>query len=149
MSLQRAPGGAPTYRRRAGAEDYRVRRVELIISRVLRAGVVTSLVVIVVGMAMAFAGHASLLHSATVERKLTSGNARFARSPSTMLAELRAGEGRGVVSLGLVILLLTPVVRVGVSIVTFLYQHDRAFVGVTCFVLAILVASFVLGARSG
>ena len=44
---------------------------------------------------------------------------------------------------GLLILVATPVARVGFSLVAFAIQRDRAFVAITLIVLAVLVYSLV------
>jgi len=50
-----------------------------------------------------------------------------------------------VVCVGLLMLIATPILRVAVSIVVFVVQRDWVLVGVTAFVLAVLLASFFLG----
>jgi uncharacterized membrane protein len=54
-----------------------------------------------------------------------------------------------VVTVGLLVLVATPVLRVAASIGLFALQRDRAFVAVTSLVLALLVTSFVLGKAGG
>lgn len=49
------------------------------------------------------------------------------------------------IALGLLLLIATPVLRVAVSVVAFAIEHDRLYVVITLLVLAILIASFVLG----
>ncbi len=49
------------------------------------------------------------------------------------------------ITLGLLLLIATPVMRVAVSVVAFALEHDRLYVVITLLVLAILIASFVLG----
>lgn len=49
-----------------------------------------------------------------------------------------AGRGRGLIQLGLLILIATPVARVVFSVFAFAQQKDRLSVGVTLLVLAIL-----------
>lgn len=51
--------------------------------------------------------------------------------------------------IGLFVLIATPVVRVGVSVVLFLHQRDRKFVLITLLVLVLLLASFLLGRAGG
>jgi len=53
--------------------------------------------------------------------------------------------GQGIVVVGLLVLLITPVLRVAVSIIAFLVERDRAFVFFTTTVLLLLLLSFVLG----
>jgi uncharacterized membrane protein len=50
-----------------------------------------------------------------------------------------------IITLGLLALILTPVVRVAMSWVVFLYEHDKLYAWLTAFVLAILVFSLLGG----
>jgi uncharacterized membrane protein len=50
-------------------------------------------------------------------------------------------RGRGLIQLGLLLLIATPVARVAASLVAFLRQRDRIYTAVTGFVLLMLVAS--------
>jgi uncharacterized membrane protein len=54
-------------------------------------------------------------------------------------------RGRGIIQLGLLVLLATPVARVLFSIVAFAMQRDRLYVGITMVVLAVLLYSIVGG----
>lgn len=111
--------------------------VELTVSRLLRIGVVTAGLFIAFGL---------LLFLATGESGYPD-----ASSPTTV-----AGVAVGVagfkayafISLGLLLLILTPVFRVAVSILVFLKEGDKVYAGITALVLAILLISFVLG-RAG
>ena len=55
-------------------------------------------------------------------------------------------HGRGLIQLGLLLLIATPVARVIFSVFAFLYQKDWIYVGVTLIVLAILFYSLFSGA---
>lgn len=63
------------------------------------------------------------------------------RSVRGIAREARAGHGRGVIQLGLLLLVATPVTRVLLSLVGFALQGDRTYVAVTLLVLAVLLAS--------
>lgn len=54
---------------------------------------------------------------------------------------------QGIIDLGILLLLFTPSVYVGVSTVIFLRQRDRAFVVVCCALLAIVMLSVGIGLR--
>ena len=124
----------------------RVRNVELVISLVLRTGVVLSVLVIVVGLGLMFAHHGDWVsitgrHS---YRALTSTSTRFPHSFSALGRSLVHGDGRGVVVLGVLILICTPVLRVAVGVLSFVYEKDAPMALVTFFVLVVLVGSFFL-----
>ncbi len=128
-------------------DDAKVRKVELAISLVLRIGVTLSVAVIAAGLALIFAHHPRYGHlsGSYSYHRLTSGSTEFPHTMSGLGASLRAGDGRGVVVLGVLLLILTPVLRVAVSTVAFVYERDRAMTLVTLFVLSALVGSFFLG----
>jgi uncharacterized membrane protein len=54
-------------------------------------------------------------------------------------------QGEALVTAGLLLLIATPVIRVGVSIFAFIYQHDRLYTFITATVFCLLLLSFVLG----
>jgi uncharacterized membrane protein len=50
-----------------------------------------------------------------------------------------------VVTLGLLLLVATPVLRVAVSMVAFALQHDRTYTVISALVLLVLLMAFLLG----
>ncbi|MCC7349874.1 MAG: DUF1634 domain-containing protein [Phycisphaerales bacterium] len=125
--------------------DHRVRQVELLISRLLRIGVLTSLFIIVLGMVLSFTHHLGYRESADELKRLTSDDAEFPHTIPDVWQGLVRFQGRAVVMLGLLALIATPVMRVAVSIFAFIYERDPKFVVITSLVLALLLLSFLLG----
>lgn len=116
-------------------EDARLRQAELVISHVLRGGVVASAAIILLGMAwfyiqMAITGHATLT---------------FPHTFTGIVQRLARGEPLALVSLGLAVLLLTPILRVAISILVFALERDWLYTIITVVVLAILLISLLLG----
>ncbi len=122
-----------------------ITRGELAISYLLRGGVVTSIVVVLVGLVLMFVHHPSYRHSHKELRDLVQPDAVFPHTLSEVAAGLREGRGQAVVCVGLLLLIATPILRVAVSILVFAGQRDWVFVLLTSFVLAVLVLSFFLG----
>jgi uncharacterized membrane protein YfcA/uncharacterized membrane protein len=60
---------------------------------------------------------------------------------SQLATDLLQFRPQGIITLGLLLLIATPVLRVAVSIITFMIEHDRKYVVITCLVLAILLFS--------
>jgi len=123
-----------------GPDDNVVRKTELIISNVLRGGVLLSVAVILGGIgyfyALRFAGQ--LPHPT------------FPDTLPAVVTGLLHGAPLAIVVLGLLILLATPVLRVAVSIIAFALEEDRTYVIITSLVLAILLFSiFGIGAWLG
>ncbi len=130
-------------------EDRRVRRVELIISLVLRVGVVTILLVVVAGLVDGMVSQPAQRTSSALEQHLIGRTASFPHTFGAVFAGLGHGDPAAIVAAGLLLLVITPVLRVAVSIFTFVYQHDALFTIVTTFVLAVLIGSFFLGKAGG
>jgi len=123
----------------------RMRRAELLISTVLRSGVLTSLTVILVGTLLTFLHHPEYVSSRQELARLTQGGAGFPHTLRDVVAGLAALRGQAVVVLGLLILIATPVVRVAVTVLVFLEERDRIYVAITATVLIFLLLSFFLG----
>jgi uncharacterized membrane protein len=125
-----------------GAErDSLVHRTELIISSVLRGGVLLSAAVIAFGVLLFYLRGSPVF--------IYPSGRRFPTSLPGVWYGLAHGDPRAIVALGLVLLLATPVVRVAVSIIAFAVSRDRLYVAITALVLAILIFSFLSGLGGG
>jgi uncharacterized membrane protein len=126
------------------AED-RVRRVELIISNLLRAGVLGSLALVVIGTVLTFIHHPEYFTSPADFERLVEPGAAFPHSVGDVIQGIQLWRGQAIVTAGLLLLIATPVMRVAVSIFAFIYQEDRTFTRITALVLFLLLLSFFLG----
>jgi len=133
----------------AAVEDRRVRQVELAISRLLRVGVVVSLCVVVLGTDVSFIRHPDYKSVPSELRRLTTPGAAFPQTLGDVWRGVRQFRGQAIVAAGLLLLVATPVMRVAVSILGFVYERDWTFVAITSLVLALLLLSFVLGRAGG
>lgn len=125
----------------AEREDTLVRRSEIIISSVLRGGVILSATVIAIGVAAYFfAGSSTLRYPHGL---------RYPDSIPTLWLGLTHGDPLAIIALGLILLLATPVLRVAVSVVAFAASKDLLYVAITLLVLCILISSFLLGLGGG
>jgi uncharacterized membrane protein len=116
-------------------KDRRLRQAELAISHVLRGGVVISAAIILLGVVwfylqMAISGHATLTYPHTVVE---------------VAQEFAQGDPLALVALGLLVLLLTPILRVAISIIIFALERDWLYTVITLIVLLILLVSLLLG----
>jgi uncharacterized membrane protein len=118
--------------RRPGAGERRRANVDIVVHHTLAAGVAIGIVLLVVGLVLTVAGRGGL---ATLSLK----------APAAWRAAWRL-RAAGFYSLGLLALILTPFVRVVGSIVAFAAARDWRFVAVTSAVLAVMIASIVIGA---
>lgn len=130
----------------AGEPDATVRRVELAISNVLRGGVIVSLVLIVLGTCVTFARHPGYFSQRTELKQLITPGSVFPHDLRNLAQDLAAFQGKAIVTLGLLVLIATPIMRVAISILAFIYQRDRIYTAITATVLGLLILSLVLGA---
>lgn len=122
--------------------------LELLISNLLRYGVLLSIALVATGILLSFIHHPDYLHSADALERLTKPtNAPHALSD--VIAELPGASGRALAMMGLLLLVSLPVTRVGLSLLVFTYQKDRPFVFITSAVLSLLLISFLLGQAAG
>lgn len=108
--------------------------VEIIISRSLQVGVMLSAAVILIGFLMFLITGSSGYPGDTFPTNLL-----------VIFHGLISFKPYAVILTGLLILILTPVFRVGVSIVVFFKEKDFLYVKITALVFAILIVSFLLG----
>jgi uncharacterized membrane protein len=148
-SSNSSPDSQPPGEPKAALHARRVRQVELIISTLLRVGVVLSLSIVLIGTITTFTHHHDYFSSPTARDLILSPDAVYPHSVRQVFTGVRQMQGRGIVMLGLLLLIATPVMRVAVSIFGFVYEHDRKYVLITSIVLILLLLSFVLGKASG
>lgn len=129
--------------------ERRVRQVEILISTLLRIGVLVSLSVVVIGTVFTFANHHEYVRSHEALIRVTGMSTEFPHTLTQVLHGIMMLEGRSIIMLGLLLLVATPVMRVAVSIFAFVYERDRKYVVITTIVLMFLLLSFVLGKVEG
>ena len=112
-------------------------RVENIIGGLLQMGVLTSAGLVLLG------GLWYLVHHWNGQTNYGSFHAEPAqyRTVTGVLLGVRSLDGRGIIQLGLLLLIATPVARVAFSAWAFAREHDRTYVVITLIVLAILTYS--------
>jgi uncharacterized membrane protein len=115
-------------------------RFERFLGNLLRAGVLTAAAVVMVGGGIYLTRHAR----EPVDFSTFNEGPDPLRSPSGIVAAALNGRGRGIIQLGLLLLIGTPVVRVVFSIFGFASQRDGVYVVLTLIVLAVLLYSLFL-----
>jgi uncharacterized membrane protein len=112
-------------------------RFEGVLGSVLRWGMVASAVVVAAGAVIFLLRHGSEAPAYHVFR----GEPSDLRTVSGIVAAAWNGRGRGLVQLGLLLLIATPVSRVALSVVVFALKADRRYVLITLAVLTVLLYS--------
>ena len=116
-------------------------RMEQTISGILRVGVISSAIMIAVGLVLLFAGQGRLF---TDHALITTGS-MFPRTLGAIMASIVAGNGLGFIQLGILLLIMTPIFRVAASVVLFVRAGEKPMAIVTLGVFLLLLASFMVG----
>ena len=117
------------------------RRLAIIIGNLLRAGVVIAATITSIG------GVIYLAHSgeSAAHSRVFQGEPADLRQVKGVLSDAFSGDGAGIMQLGLLLLIATPVARVAFSLAAFAVQLDRLYVVVTLVVLGVLTFSMAGG----
>lgn len=131
---------APRLRR-----QFDLHRTEKLLGNLLRFGVMASAVLLVAGVMVSLIRHPDYLTDPAALAPLTDPEGHFPHVFQDLMAELARGRGRAIMTLGLLVLILTPIMRVAVSVVAFSRERDWTFTVITSCVLCILILSFLIG----
>lgn len=114
--------------------DEENKQVELTIGKIMQVGVIAAAVVILFGLVLYFttgtSGYPGTSHPHTVR---------------TILAGTLALRPYAVMMTGIFLLILTPVLRVVVSIYAFAHERDWLYTAITISVLIILMIAMIIG----
>lgn len=131
------------------ADEQQTLRDELIVSTLLRSGVLISLLLVAIGAILMFATGSTGYSEGLDLQKLLAVDGTLAtawpRTIGGVITGALAGQPYALILLGLLLLIATPVLRVATSAVLFLTERDYLYVAITLFVLGVLVFSFLLG----
>ncbi len=138
----------------AQAKNEDLVRIELMIAHLLRAGVILSFAILAVGIGMVLVtgqtGYDQIQLDNLQSIVQYSGNRPgFPNTLTDVYAGVIALKPYAIIALGLIVLIAIPVMRVAVSVVAFAKEHDRMYVLITAFVLAMLILSFLIGEAGG
>jgi uncharacterized membrane protein len=125
-------------------QPWRDRRMEVILGNLLRAGVLLSAAVVLMGACVYLSRHA---HEKADYRIFRGEPSEFRTIPGVIRSVMH-WRGRGLIQLGLLFLIATPIARVAFSIAGFAIERDRMYVIFTVIVLLILLFS-LLGSGIG
>jgi uncharacterized membrane protein len=116
-------------------------RVDTILGNLLRWGVILATVVV------AFGGVLYLIHygGRTVDLANFRGEPEELRSVSGIVEFALEGRRRGIIQLGLLLLIATPIARVIFSVIVFAVQRDVTYIIVTLIVLTVLLFGLLTG----
>jgi uncharacterized membrane protein len=126
---------------RSTAPKWSDRQLQLILGNVLRTGVLTAAAVVCLGGVLYLVRHGTAAPNYASFQGEPS-DLRFVRG---IVADVFSGSSRGVIQLGLLLLIATPVMRVALALIGFARQRDRIYVAVSLIVLLLLLYSLLGG----
>ena len=116
-------------------------RIETIVGNLLRAGVMLAGLIVAVGGVLFLFRYGST----PPDHRVFHGEPADLRSVTGIVLDAIALRRRGIIQLGLLLLIATPIARVAFSLAAFWLQHDGKFVLITLVVLTGLVYSLFSG----
>ena len=119
--------------------DWTDQKVEVIIANLLRADVTLAATIVIAGGAVFLVRHG--LERASYH--VFVGEPNDLRSWIGIVHTAFAGRGRGIMQLGLLFLIATPVARVAFAAFAFAIERDWLYVGISKFVLLVLLYSLL------
>ncbi len=117
-------------------------QVDQMIGNILRIAVIIAAVIVLAGGILYLIQNGSK----SPEYHVFMGEPKSLRTLSGILKEPHSLDGPGIIQIGLLLLIATPVARVVFSVVAFALQRDTTYVVVTLIVLTVLIYS-ILGGR--
>jgi uncharacterized membrane protein len=118
-------------------QDWLDQRIEIVLAHLLRIGVLTAALVVVGGAVPYLATHAR----AHVSYHTFRGEPPELRSVHGIFHAAISGNADGILQLGLLLLIATPIARVVFSVFAFALEGDRMYVLFTLIVLSVLLYS--------
>ncbi len=120
-------------------QDAQLIRTEVILGTLLAWGVWGSLVIILIGAALAFWRDPAYQAQPNAVDWLIAPQSAYYDSIGKVLSGIIRLEGQAVMMAGAVLLISTPALRVAVSLVVYMRQRDRAYTLLTAAVLILLL----------
>ena len=114
-------------------------KVEGVIGNLLRTGVILSATVVLIGAAIYLLRHGG----SPADYRVFQGEPNDLRSLPGIIQRSIHLSGRGIIQLGLLALIATPVARVAFAIYGFAAEGDRLYVAFSALVLAVLLYSLI------
>ena len=114
------------------------KQMDELIGLLLRIGVILAACIVLVGGVVYLARHPY-----PIDYRVFRGEPERLRVISGILSEAIALHGRGLIQLGLLALILTPIARVAFSVFVFVYERDWMYVVFTLIVLLLLLTSLL------
>jgi uncharacterized membrane protein len=121
----------------AAAHGISEKRFESVIGQMLRVGVIVSAALVLIG------GLLYLMRNGAVrpDYRIFRSEPADLRFVQPVVADAAARHARGLIQLGLLILIATPIARVAFSVIAYISERDWLYTAITLIVLGILIYS--------
>ena len=115
------------------------KRMDQLMGLLLRSGVILAASIVLVGGVVYLVRHPFPV----INYHVFQGEPQNLRTVSGVFSEAKAFHGRGLIQLGLLVLIATPIARVTFSVFAFFYERDWKYVIFTLIVLGLLLYSLL------
>jgi uncharacterized membrane protein len=124
----------------AAAEHLKAdQKMDAVMGILLRTGVISAAAIVLLGGILFLIRH----KTPVTDYHIFSGEPSDLRTISGIFDNVKAFHARGLIQLGLLVLIATPVARVVFSLFAFMYQKDWKYVVFTAIVLGLLLYSLL------
>lgn len=113
-------------------------KMESAISRLLRAGTTIAALVVLCGAVL----YLRQAHGVAPDYRHFHGTPSPATRIAPILDGIRHRDSRSILRLGILVLILTPILRVAYCVYGFAAQKDKLYAAISAIVLAILLSTF-------
>jgi uncharacterized membrane protein len=118
-------------------QEWLDRRIEIVLAQLLRAGVLSAALVVIAGAVLYVGAHPR----AHVDYRSFHAEPEQLRGVHGVFDAAIQGQAMGIMQLGLLLLIATPIARVIFSVFAFALEGDRMYVIFTLIVLTVLLYS--------
>jgi len=115
------------------------KRMDELMGFLLRSGMILAASIVFAGGVVYLARHPFPV----INYRVFQGEPQNLRTVSGIFSEAKAFHGRGLIQLGLLVLIATPIARVTFSVFAFFYERDWKYVVFTLIVLGLLLYSLL------
>lgn len=130
--------------KRFSTEYFRDRNIQKIIGTLLRLGVVSASIISLVGGVIYLSVHGL---NTMPDYHEFHGQPEAYTQLSGIIEKAFSLNARGIMQLGVVVLILTPILRVVCSLFSFAIEKDRMYVVITLIVLCVILFSMFTGMK--
>ncbi|MCL2597817.1 MAG: DUF1634 domain-containing protein [Paludibacter sp.] len=124
-------------------------KTEIVASKTLRIGVIAAMALTVAGGIIYLFEHHGTINSFKAISQSSNiafiGTPSYLRELSTIIPRLLQFDGAAIIQLGVIVLIATPVLRVTMSLISFVIEKDILYVIITAIVLTVILLNMTFG----